>query len=263
MRRRDAVSRVLLPEWASTVWHQFDSLRQQPTVRLSAGGIVVNRQGQLLLVYSTFADQGWHFPKGGLDEGETSLDAALKEIREEAGVEIGTTSLGLFDLGPGGGTFTEKLGFGSPRIQHGEIYNPVCLYFSREVTLTHGAHFGESISSGALELLRESARQANISESQFHPERYALFDAWREQPVCWRAHSQYHVLPFLSYHPELLSGESQRVEWWSLEQLRSAVKHHQSTIHRHVGRVLSMPELEEAIEQARLQAMRGGDKVTG
>ena len=50
----------------------------------SAGGVVVNAEGRILLVsqYGT----SWSLPKGHLEEGETPLEAALREIREETGV---------------------------------------------------------------------------------------------------------------------------------------------------------------------------------
>jgi ADP-ribose pyrophosphatase YjhB (NUDIX family) len=50
----------------------------------SAGGVVVNPEGRVLLVsqYGT----SWSLPKGHLEEGETPLEAALREIREESGV---------------------------------------------------------------------------------------------------------------------------------------------------------------------------------
>jgi ADP-ribose pyrophosphatase YjhB (NUDIX family) len=50
----------------------------------SAGGVVVNGEGRVLLVsqYGT----SWSLPKGHLEEGETPLEAARREIREESGV---------------------------------------------------------------------------------------------------------------------------------------------------------------------------------
>ena len=49
-----------------------------------AGGVVFNRQGLVLLL--GHRNGTWVFPKGHLDPGETDLEAALREVEEEAGV---------------------------------------------------------------------------------------------------------------------------------------------------------------------------------
>lgn len=52
----------------------------------SAGG-VVTRRGQVLLVRvkNLKGEEVWTFPKGHLDPGETPVQAALREVREETG----------------------------------------------------------------------------------------------------------------------------------------------------------------------------------
>ena len=50
----------------------------------SAGGVVVNGEGRVLVVSQH--GTSWSLPKGHLEEGETPLEAALREIREETGV---------------------------------------------------------------------------------------------------------------------------------------------------------------------------------
>jgi 8-oxo-dGTP pyrophosphatase MutT (NUDIX family) len=243
----------LLPPGAIAVREQLERLRLLPNPRPVAGGVVVNRQGQLLLVYASFAQQGWHFPKGGLDEGETALRAAVKETGEEGGVEVEELSAGDFDLGPGG-TFTQSLGFGSPRVQAGEIYNPVCVHFGREVAVTQGAHRGEEMSVAALELLRRACREAGVAEEEFFERRYTFFDAWRDLETCWQQHTSYHVVPFAGYRPGLLNGESQRVAWWSVEELRRYAEQPDAEVHRHVGILLALPGVAEAMAAARGRA---------
>ena len=49
-----------------------------------AGGVVFNEQGLVLLL--GHRNGTWVFPKGHLDPGETDLEAALREVEEEAGV---------------------------------------------------------------------------------------------------------------------------------------------------------------------------------
>lgn len=50
----------------------------------SAGGIVVNPQGRVLLVqeYGYY----WGLPRGHIENGESSLETAIREIYEEAGI---------------------------------------------------------------------------------------------------------------------------------------------------------------------------------
>lgn len=52
----------------------------------SAGGIVFNNQGQVLLTKHS-QNHHWSFPKGLIDPGQTTEEAALREVREEGGVE--------------------------------------------------------------------------------------------------------------------------------------------------------------------------------
>lgn len=52
----------------------------------SAGGIVINSQGQVLLTKHS-QNHHWGFPKGLIDPGQTSKEAAIREVKEEGGVE--------------------------------------------------------------------------------------------------------------------------------------------------------------------------------
>ena len=50
----------------------------------SAGGVVINKDGLVLVVNQK--GQSWSLPKGHIDEGESALDAAKREIYEESGI---------------------------------------------------------------------------------------------------------------------------------------------------------------------------------
>jgi 8-oxo-dGTP pyrophosphatase MutT (NUDIX family) len=52
---------------------------------VSCGTLVVNAQGEVLLCHVTNTAK-WDIPKGMLDPGETTLGAAMRELREEAGI---------------------------------------------------------------------------------------------------------------------------------------------------------------------------------
>jgi len=51
----------------------------------SAGGIVFNSKEQVLLTKHS-QNKHWSFPKGLIDPGQTVEEAALREVREEGGV---------------------------------------------------------------------------------------------------------------------------------------------------------------------------------
>ncbi|KAI9347139.1 hypothetical protein BD770DRAFT_289075, partial [Pilaira anomala] len=52
-----------------------------------------------LLVKKPRKSHAWQFPQGGQDEGETGTEAALRELREECGSDLGVS---LVDTAPVG-----------------------------------------------------------------------------------------------------------------------------------------------------------------
>ena len=57
------------------------------STRLSAGVVVVRRQGDDWLYLLLRAFNHWDFPKGMVEEGEEPLAAAIREVREESTIE--------------------------------------------------------------------------------------------------------------------------------------------------------------------------------
>ena len=51
--------------------------------RRNAGIVVFNRQHRVLLCKRNDVADSWQFPQGGIEEGETVEQAALRELREE------------------------------------------------------------------------------------------------------------------------------------------------------------------------------------
>jgi len=61
--------------------------RTRPEFQFSAGGLVVDAEGRVLLIRARDLRERpvWTLPKGTLAPGESSADAALREVREETG----------------------------------------------------------------------------------------------------------------------------------------------------------------------------------
>jgi 8-oxo-dGTP pyrophosphatase MutT (NUDIX family) len=64
--------------------------------RLSCGVVILNPDRELLLCHVT-GQNHWDLPKGGIDPGESPLEAALRETREESGLRLEPAA--LTDLG--------------------------------------------------------------------------------------------------------------------------------------------------------------------
>jgi 8-oxo-dGTP pyrophosphatase MutT (NUDIX family) len=64
---------------------------------LGVRGVVVNDDGHVLLIRHTYTP-GWHFPGGGVEQGETSGLALQRELLEEAGIEAEGSALELVSV---------------------------------------------------------------------------------------------------------------------------------------------------------------------
>jgi 8-oxo-dGTP pyrophosphatase MutT (NUDIX family) len=61
--------------------------RGRPIIFHQSAGAVVMIDGRCLVLRRADRDE-WIFPKGHLEQGESSEDAAIREVREETGLEI-------------------------------------------------------------------------------------------------------------------------------------------------------------------------------
>jgi 8-oxo-dGTP pyrophosphatase MutT (NUDIX family) len=213
-----------------------------PARRLVGGGVVVDARGRLLVCYSDFAYQGWHFPKGGLDEGETTLEGAIREVEEESGGVRAKAFSGdvVFALQPGR-VYREPIGFGSSRAEPAKHRT------------------SERISLGAEHLLMEAARECRIELEELKQHRYEIFDALvaRGTRVAWVTVPTYHLLVYdAGRHGP--TWESQYVEWHTPAEVRSLRAPDKPTGKPRVGgaarAILEWTDFDKLVEQAKAEA---------
>ncbi|MFK7694484.1 NUDIX hydrolase [Paenibacillus sp. HJGM_3] len=61
----------------------------QAKFTVSASVIALNENDEILLIRNPF--RGWEMPQGLMEEGETIEDCAIREVREETGLEVRLT----------------------------------------------------------------------------------------------------------------------------------------------------------------------------
>lgn len=59
-----------------------------PIILNFAGACVVNEQGQVLLQKRSATEEMWGFPGGVMEFGESAEETAVREVREETGLDI-------------------------------------------------------------------------------------------------------------------------------------------------------------------------------
>ena len=67
------------------------------SMTLGARVLATNDAGQVCLIRHTYTP-GWHLPGGGVERGESCLQAAIKEAREEAGLLVEAPDMLLASL---------------------------------------------------------------------------------------------------------------------------------------------------------------------
>jgi putative (di)nucleoside polyphosphate hydrolase len=63
-------------------------LRSNLPYRQGVGMVLINREGQIFVGQRTDVQhEAWQMPQGGIDQGETTLEAAFRELEEEVGTK--------------------------------------------------------------------------------------------------------------------------------------------------------------------------------
>jgi len=79
-------TRSLLAKLATRVVHSYFALARGMTMGVRAA--CFDEAGRIFLVRHSYVP-GWHMPGGGIERGETALEALAKEIREEGNLVTG------------------------------------------------------------------------------------------------------------------------------------------------------------------------------
>ncbi|MFZ1988470.1 MAG: NUDIX domain-containing protein [Alphaproteobacteria bacterium] len=78
-----------------STWYQQAAWREAPRHIVSAAVVATDAHGRILLVRSP--QRGWEMPGGQVELGEPLDAAAVREVREESGVDVGElTFCGVF-----------------------------------------------------------------------------------------------------------------------------------------------------------------------
>lgn len=214
-----------LPKLVEMVYKSVLNINNNgPIDRPVAGAVVINDDGKLLVVYSDFANQGWFCPKGGIDDGETTIDAAKREAYEESGVKVSHLATNEPIIIKTKYKFENTLGFGSPRYE-GE---------------------GDKISAAASKLLDDAAKNAGINDDVYQKNKIFIFDKLSDVKVIWRGGNPitYHLFAYKG-NDTGSSHESTKQEWLTL----SEIKNLNGKLHSHLKQIMIVLETGGLLEK--------------
>ena len=195
-----------------------------PANRPVAGAVVINEEGKLLVVYSDFANQGWFCPKGGMDEGETTVETAKREAFEESGVKVSHLATNQTIIITSKYVFENTLGFGSPR------YNDE----------------GPAISQAAYTLMKQAAKDAGIEDDVFEKNKIFIFDQLSDMKMNWKGGPiSYHIFAYKG-HDTGTSHESIAQKWLPIDEVKKLDK-----LHSHLKQIIKIIEAGGIVDKVK------------
>ena len=98
-----------------------------PTHIVAVGGVVENEHGEILLVKHNNGE--WAYPGGMVDNGENLIDALIREIQEESGINVSVDKL----FWVGSNTSTHEGHSGVKIVPTKVVLNFICSFIDGEL----------------------------------------------------------------------------------------------------------------------------------
>jgi 8-oxo-dGTP diphosphatase len=105
-----------------------------------AGGIILDRQGRILLLHrNTTKKQHWEIPGGKIEPGEIAEQAVIRELREELGIEVNLIkTLGVKEFNEDDYTinfswYLAEITDGDPQVSEAELFDDLQFFSQVEI----------------------------------------------------------------------------------------------------------------------------------
>lgn len=119
--------------------HAEKNKKLSKSSRNGAAVVVVNDNGQLLMGRQVKDEYRWSFPGGHIESGESKISAALRELREETGIELKESDLSLLHEDDNDTVFVARLNH-TPIARSSEELTDVGFYDVDNIDLNNIRH---------------------------------------------------------------------------------------------------------------------------